>query len=524
MKNAIFTSLCVLFLFSFSSVSNAQIITTIAGNGIGGFSGDGVAATATRLSSPYGVGTDSIGNIFIGDAGNNRIRKIDTFGIITTVAGTGVAGYNGDLIVATTAELNFPYGMAVSKAGVIVIADMSNHRIRSIKSESGGLITTIAGTGVAGFSGDSGLAINAQLNNPQGIFWDAHNNIYFGDHNNHRIRKISATGIITTIAGNGTPGFSGDNGPATAAELYYPSGVTMDTLGNIYIADMYNQRIRKVDTSGIITTVVGNGTAGFSGDNGPATLANIRYPKDVYIDKNGNIIITDPDNQRLRMINTAGIITTIAGTGIQGYCCDGVAATLAELNEPQGVFVDNDGSIYTGDCLNNRIRKITCAEPVVAAITGPDTICIDSVVMLTNTTAGGSWRSTNSNANITVSGMVTGVTPGLDTIKYLVSNSCTAVEVSFPIYLKACSPTYVATAKGMSLSELVIYPNPAHTEITITAQKISSISITNLLGQTVYLQTAPANCHLLQVNVAALPTGIYFVKVNGTEVRKFVKD
>ncbi len=501
--------------------TKAQIITTIAGNGTGGFSSDGVPATVTELSSPYGVGTDSMGNLFIGDAGNNRIRKIDTAGIITTVAGTGVAGYNGDLILATTAQLNFPYGMAVSKAGIIVIADMSNHRIRSIKFESGGLITTIAGTGVAGFSGDSGLAINAQLNNPQGIFWDVHNNVYFGDHYNHRIRKIDGSGIITTIAGNGTPGFGGDGGPATAAELYYPSGVTMDSLGNIYIADMYNQRIRKIDIAGIITTVAGTGTAGYSGDGGLATLADIRYPKDVYIDRNGNIIITDPDNERLRMINSAGIITTIAGNGVQSYCCDGGLATLAELNEPQGVFVDKDNNIYTGDCLNNRIRKIICAAPVVAPITGPDTVCIDSIATFSSTTAGGSWTSANSNANITTAGVVTAMAAGLDTIKYSVSNSCGSVEVSFPIYLKSCSTSHVTTNNWMPLHELKIYPDPANTEITITGPMVSSISITNLIGQTIY--TNHYNSEKVQIDISSLPTGVYFIKVNGTEVRKFIK-
>lgn len=531
MKNMIYASLCIFFVFSFSLASNAQVIHTIAGNGTAGYNGDGIAALSAELSSPYGVGTDSLGNLFIGDAGNNRIRKIDTAGIITTVAGTGTAGYNGDLILAVTAELNFPYGMAVSRAGIIVIADMNNHRIRSIKSESGGLITTIAGTGVAGFSGDSGLAVNAKINTPQGIFWDAANNVYFGDHNNHRIRKISASGIITTIAGNGTAGFGGDGGLATAAELYFPSGVTKDTLGNIYIADMFNNRIRKIDTAGIITTVAGTGTPGYSGDNGPAILANINYPKDVYIDHNGNIIITDPDNQRLRMINTAGIITTIAGNGVQSYCCDGGAATSAELDEPQGVFVDKYGSIYTGDCLNNRIRKITCADPVVGSITGPDTVCIDSIVTFMDTTAGGSWRSSNGNATITSAGVVTGITTGLDTIKYLVNYSCTSVEVSLPVYIKSCSTTY-AGINSMSLHETRIYPNPATSQLTIQStsvilsgvegQPINQLTITNPLGQIVY--TNHYNSEKIQVDISTLSTGVYFLRINSTEVRKFIKE
>ncbi len=514
----------LLILLLLPVFTRAQIITTFAGNGIGGFTGDGVPATATALSSPYGVGIDSMGNIYIGDAGNNRIRRIDTFGIIHSVAGTGVAGYNGDGIFATTAQLNFPYGMSVNRAGTIVIADMSNHRIRSIQSEVGGIIITIGGTGVAGFSGDGGPAVAAQINNPQGIFWDVANNVYFGDHYNHRIRKIDASGIITTIAGNGTPGYSGDGGPATAAGLYYPSGITKDNLGNIYIADMYNQRIRKIDTSGIISTVAGTGTSGYSGDGGPATLANLRYPKDVYMNNLGELVISDPDNQRLRKISTSGIITTFAGTGSVGFSGDGGPATMANLNEPQGVFVDDYGSIYLGDCLNNRIRKITCIAPAVSPILGPgtDTVCIGSSLTLTNSTSGGVWSCSNTNAIVSSTGIVTGVATGWDTIRYAVTNTCTATNVVSPVYVKSCSTTLVPSVNGISMLRLKIYPNPASSELTIIAtNKINKVSINNLLGQTMY--THEYNTDKVQVDVADLPPGIYLIRINGTEIRKFVK-
>jgi hypothetical protein len=305
----------LLILFFSPLLTQAQIISTFAGSGVGVYTGDGVPATSSGLYKPYGVGMDSLNNVFIGDAGNNRIRKVTPGGIISTVAGLGSAGYNGDGIPPTAAQLNFPYGMAVNAAGTIVIADMSNHRIRSIQTESGGYISTIGGTGVAGFSGDGGPAIAAQINTPQGIFWDHSLNVYFGDHYNHRVRRIDASGIITTVAGNGTIGFSGDGGPATAAQLYFPSGVTMDNVGNLYIADMYNNVIRKVNTAGIISTIAGTSAIGYSGDGGPATDAQLRLPKDVYVNSVGDIIISDSDNLRLRKIGPTGIITTIAGIG-----------------------------------------------------------------------------------------------------------------------------------------------------------------------------------------------------------------
>ena len=215
-----------------------------------------------------------------------------------------------------------------------------------------GIITTIAGNGIAGYSGDGGLATNAELNNPYGVAVDSNGNIYIADTNNNRIRKVnSTTGIITTIAGNGTAGYSGDGGLATNAELYYPYGVAVDSNGNIYIADTYNNRIRKVNsTTGIITTIAGNGTAGYSGDGGPATNAQLNYPYGVAVDSSGNIYIADTDNNRIRKVNsTTGIITTIAGNGNPGYSGDGGPATNAELYDPSGVAVDSNGNIYIAD-------------------------------------------------------------------------------------------------------------------------------------------------------------------------------
>lgn len=513
----------ILLLVALPLVSVAQTITTIAGTGTAGYTGDGVAATATGLYNPYDIGIDSVGNIFIGDALNQRIRKINTSGIISTVAGTGVAGYNGDGIIATTAKLNFPYGMAVNRAGTIVIADMSNQRIRSIQSETGGTISTIGGTGVLGYSGDGGAATAAKINNPQGIFWDPSNNVFFGDHDNNRLRKIDPAGTITTIAGNGTAGYSGDGGPATAASLYAPSSVAADATGNIYIADMFNHRIRRVDyVTGIITTVAGTGVLGYSGDGGPATAARIRYPKGVCVDRLGNILFTDTDNNLVRKINTTtGIITSIAGTGVAGFGGDGGPATLAKLNYPQGIYVDIYGNIYIGDCLNNRVRKIDCVPPVVAPISGVDTVCIGSSATLTCSTPGGIWSRSNTTASVgSATGVVTGSTMGMDTIIYTVTNSCISTAVSHPVYVKACGPLPVNDQVTGTRPQ--IYPNPVTDAVTIVCPaKGAHILISDVSGKVVYNATADdINVH---IGTSHFAKGVYFVKINGEAAGKFVK-
>ena len=208
-----------------------------------------------NLNSPSGVTVDGAGNLYIADTNNHRIRKVDTSGVITTVAGTGVSGYSGDDGLATAAQLNNPYGVTVDGAGNLYIADRSNHRIRKV--DTSGVITTVAGTGAYGYSGDDGTAITAQLNFPYGVTIDSIGNLYIADSFNHRIRKVDTSGVITTVAGTGAQGNSGDGGAATAAQLNSPSNVTVDSAGNLYIADTNNHRIRKVDTSGVITTVSG---------------------------------------------------------------------------------------------------------------------------------------------------------------------------------------------------------------------------------------------------------------------------
>jgi sugar lactone lactonase YvrE len=310
-------------------------ISTLAGNGTGGFTGDGGLATGAELKIPYGVAVDSSGNTYIADSQNNRVRKVSTTGTITTVAGSGFAGSGGDGGSALSALLNNPTGAAVDAAGNLYIADQHNNKIRVVNTL--GVISTFAGTGSVGNGGDGGPASAAALYYPTSVALDGLGNLYIADTNNQRIRKVNiSTGIITTVAGSGSVGYGCAAGVATAVGLHNPYGVAADGGGNIYIADTYLQCIRKV-ASGNITTVAGNGLASFSGDGGPATSAALNYPTGVAVDGIGNIYIADLVNSRVRMITPGGIITTLAGTGVFGFSGDGGPATAAELYNPSGV-------------------------------------------------------------------------------------------------------------------------------------------------------------------------------------------
>ncbi|MBI2355311.1 MAG: hypothetical protein HYV06_09830, partial [Deltaproteobacteria bacterium] len=321
--------------------TGSGIITTVAGNGSRAFSGDGAAATAAALSSPRGVALDSTGNLYIADTQNNRIRKVAAgSGIITTVAGNGSFGFTGDGGEATAAQLNIPFGVGLDSAGNLYIADSGNLRIREVEAENG-TITTVAGNGSIGFSVDGSAATAAGLNLPRGVALDSAGNLYIADDLNHRIRRVAAgSGIITTVAGNGSRGSSGDRGGATAAQLNNPVGVALDSAGNLYIADTSNYRIRKVTAeSGIITTVAGNGSRGFSGDGGEATAAQLNIPFGVALDSAGNLYVADLSNHRIRKVAAgSGIITTVAGStepnGLGGFGGDGGAATAAKLDNP----------------------------------------------------------------------------------------------------------------------------------------------------------------------------------------------
>ena len=355
MKKVTFPLLLV-FSFSLSTYVTSQTIETIAGNGATGYSGNGGPATSAEFNFPNAVGFDNAGNIYVADESNSVIRKINSSGVITTIAGNGVAGFSGNGGQATAAEIRFPEGVWADKRGNVYIADLGNYRIRKVHTT--GLISTFAGNGAQGYSGDGGHATSAELWSPYRVAIDTADNIYIADQGENRIRKVDTAGVITTVAGNGISGYSGDAGQATSAELKNPYGLSVDMAGNIFIADCGNNRIRQVTTNGIITTIAGNGTAGFSGDGNQATTAELYGPFGVAADAFGNIFIDDQINNRIREVTSSGIISTLAGNGFAGFSGDGGPATAAEFYSPWDVSVDALGNVFIADEQNQRVREV----------------------------------------------------------------------------------------------------------------------------------------------------------------------
>jgi len=338
-----------------SVYATSFLIRTIAGTGAPGYAGDGGPAAAARLSFPVGVAVDATLNVFIADFGNNTVREINGAGAIRTIAGTGVAGYSGDGGPASSAHLKQPADVTVDSAGNVLIADFGNQRIRKVTPA--GLITTFVGP--------------PQLTSPSGLAFDRNGNLFISDFNTNTVLKVTSAGITTRVAGNGTQGYTGDSGSATSAQLNQPAQVAVDSSGNLLIADLGNNRVRKVSTSGIITTLAGSGVAGFSGDGGSATAARLNVPTGVAVDSLGNLFVSDFGNQRIRKVNPSGLIATVAGTGVQGFSGDGGPATSAELNQPARVGLAANGDFYIADAGNARIRVVAAlGAPQAPAPTG----------------------------------------------------------------------------------------------------------------------------------------------------------
>ncbi|MCW3120833.1 MAG: hypothetical protein JWQ38_325 [Flavipsychrobacter sp.] len=542
-----FIAVLVCSINSVAQSPTTRIITTVVGTGTTGYSGDGSPATAARLDSPACIVMDLSDNLYISDQRNSCVRKIDGSGNISTVAGTGTAGYSGDGKAATTAKMSLNWGVARDVSGNMYITDQVNFRVRKVNPS--GVISTFAGTGTAGFYGDAGPATAAKFQSPLGIAVDIAGNVYVGDPNNFRVRKISTSGIVTTIAGNGNYGISGDNVPATATPLGYIWGLAIDAGGNLFICDGTNSCVHKVNTAGIMTTIAGTGTAGYSGDGGPATSAMLDQPLGVYVHGSGTIYIADYHNNRIRKIDPSGIITTVAGTGVKGYNGDNIPATDAQLFHPVSVLLDHIGDIYITDLDNVRIRKIKTVKtlsftggriqnldicqntttfvtdtlltivdhnagqidtwnvtqhplhgiigsvyssvatggkdmpsgfdytpdpgyigidsfkvaitdgalsdtttiyltittaPSAGIISGDDYVCVRSTIQLSESVSGGTWSTVNMHAVVT-NGKVIGATSGPDTVIYTVTNACGSDVASKALIVRALPDAGIIT-------------------------------------------------------------------------------
>ncbi len=501
MKRILFLLLCIPLF------TEAQIITTIAGTGSTGYSGDGGPAIAAKLSWISSVFVDNLGNVYIADQNNNCVRKIYASGIITTIAGTVTAGYSGDGGPATAAKLKYTQNVTLDNSGNVYIADQRNNRVRKV--DLSGIITTIAGTGIAGYSGDGGPATVAKLNWPVGVAVDKSGNIYVAEYYNACVRKINPGGIITTIAGTGIAGYSGDGGMATLAQLRNPETITVDNSGNIYIADCNNFRIRKVNSSGVITTIVGTGVAGFNGDGGPATAARIGNSAvginqwgNAVMGNSGNIYIADYGNNCIRMINTLGIITTIAGNGTATYSGDAGPASAAGLGYACFVSVDQCENLYICESQENVVRKVSMP------ITGVMPACPGQSFILSDATSGGSWSSSDTLiATISSTGKVSAVTFGTATITYMTA-SCgsfaTTVTIDSGSYIISGSIT-ICAGSMITLSSAIAGGTWSSSNTAI-ATVTSGGDVTGITVGTAVITYLTSACTAYTTNVIITPS------------------
>ncbi|MET7390620.1 NHL repeat-containing protein [Streptomyces sp. NPDC005529] len=330
-----------------------RAMTTLAGTGQSGFSGDGGPAHHATLSTPRSMAVGPDGSLYIADTFNHRIRRIAADGTITTLAGTGQSGFSGDDGPAHHATLHCPEGVAVGPDGTVHIVDTFNHRVRRIAADA--TITTLAGTGQPGFSGDDGPAHHAQLHFPTNVAVGPDGTVYIADISNHRVRRVTTNGIITTVAGTGQHGYGGDGGPAHHAALAAPRSMAVGPEGSLYIADTFNHRIRRIAADGTITTLAGTGQSGFSGDDGPAHHATLSAPRSLAVRSDGTVYVADMFNHRIRRIAADATITTLAGTGQPGFSGDDGPAHHATLSAPHAVTVGSGGFVHV--ITGHRLRR-----------------------------------------------------------------------------------------------------------------------------------------------------------------------
>ncbi len=523
----------VLILCGISLVVCGQNITTFVGGGSGGCGFNG-PATAASVSAPNGCIFDKNGNFYFANMQCHRICKVTINGIYSVIAGTGSVGFAGDNGPASTAKFNYPTDVCFDSSGNLYINDGENHRIRRIDATTG-IITTIAGTGILGDSGDGGPATMAAFTG-NSICFDSKNNLYLCDGVSHKIRKINSNGIISTFAGTGIAGFGGDQGPASAALLYTPFDVVCDKNGCIYVADANNKRIRKIDTFGIITTIAGNGIGVYNGDNIPATSAQFG-PYKIAMDAIGNLFVSD-SNSRVRKIDNFGIISTLAGTGTVGYNGDNIPATSAQVSSLSGIIVDLCGQVYFSDVGNFRIRKITMPP----GLTVP-TISLNSstssappgtsiTINATVSNAGSSYIIHWLNKGIeftttTVPSVTYTKAAGVDTITARVVSTAT-----YGCYDSTTSSGWVVSEEvvglfdnpstGPRVTGTEVWPNPVNNELHFDdVADLSSYRIYSIVGVEVMHGSLQAGNN--SISVGELPAGMYMVEVFGFDGKRTTK-
>jgi hypothetical protein len=519
--------LLVVSLFFLSLTISAQnyTINTIAGSGTPGFSGDGGSASNAKLNSPNGVAFDQHGHVLIVDHVNARVRKVDkNSGVITTIAGNGVAGFSGDGGPATAAQLNSPSGVHVVQNGHILIVDHANMRIRKVNPNTG-IITTIAGNGMAGFSGDGGPATLARLNFPSGVCSDDAGNIFIADKGNGRVRKIDTNGNISTVAGGGLLGILGDGGLATLAFLNSPTGVAIDNNGHLLIVDHLNARVRKVNmNTGIITTIAGNGFLGFSGDGLLATLAQLNSPTHVFVHSNNHIHIVDQANMRIRKIDAnTGIITTIVGNGVAGFSGDGGSALLASLNSPACAAINANDVIVIADMLNHRIRECvpsTCVTPSITVHPVNASACVGANASFSVVALGAGlnyqWQIDQGGGfvDLTNSGSHSGVTAST----LVISNAAADLHSSrYRVKVTNSCGTVFSNAATLSVK--------AKPTITLSVGGVVCVETTICEGSSATIVAAGANTFLwstgaITSNITVSPNTTTVYTVTGTDLNE----
>ncbi len=485
--------------------ATTKIISTFGGVCCGGFTGDGSTQNNMRCRNTYDVTFDAAGNYYIADNGNQRIRKVAVNGTVTlvsTLAGGGTGAFSGDGGQALNAELNYPSGADFDPSGNLYVADQNSHRIRKITPA--GVITTYGGTGTQGYSGDGGLATAANMNYPLDVACDGFGNVFVAEFGSHTIRKIDPTGTITTVAGNGLAGFTGDNGPATSARLFNPFGVATDAAGNVYISDYNNDRIRMVNmTSGTITTVVGSGASGYNGDTLTALLSKINGPKGIVVDAAGNIYFADYFNHRVRKVGpaTGGTLITIAGNGLGGYSGDITIGNTTRLNYPTGVDVDGLGNVFIADQSNHRIRIVSTGSVI------------------------------NTYAGVGVVGYTGDMGPAADA--HLRSPYDLAVDAANNVFVvdrdnnrireicpASCAIGINELQEKLSEKGLLVYPNPNNGDFTVKGIQKETLNVVNQLGQNVKKIDLDPNTNFT-ATVSGLPIGFYFI-AGKTSVQKII--